>query len=221
MKTTRAWLHGWAMVLGVTALSACNTLAGKINYAHSEADLKFSGSGALVVAVQDRRLYVVAGKEPEKYVGFARGGYGNPVPVYTASRAPLASEMADSLLATLRHSGFKVQKLDLPASTGAGGAQQNLGGAGRAILLVLDEWKTTTGTSWLPGTGGYTTLFYNATLSVMKRGKVVASKTVQGKDDIGSDWINPSGHAQEAMPDALRQKLETLLNDVKVVQALK
>ena len=221
------------LLMSVGLLSDCSAFDVKHDYAKTTAALSYSGQGKLGVAVQDRRAYVVSGEKRENYVGFFRGEFGNHMSNTTKSGAPLASDMANSLAGTMKHAGYDVVKLEIPPSDGAEDVRKVLaGGADKALFLVLDEWKAETNPSYLgsnnpaaaftnTGTGGATTLHHNATLSVMKRGKVLASKKIQGDEGLGSSLLGPEKYAKKAVPPWFKGKLEEMLNDPAIARALK
>ena len=61
-------------------------------YSYSDAPVNIpnaaSGSGAIALAVQDRRPYVLSGNKPQKFVGLMRGGFGNRFDVKHRVRRP-------------------------------------------------------------------------------------------------------------------------------------
>jgi hypothetical protein len=79
-------------------------------------------------------------------------------------------------------------------------------GARRIVLVRIQEWKCDTYSS--------TSLVYDVELSVMdEHGALLGRAQVKGSDSLG-------GNAEAAVGHALQQKLETLLNDASVVNAI-
>jgi hypothetical protein len=67
-----------------------------------------------------------------------------------------------------------------------------------------------------------TALIYDVRLSVLDAtGKVIAEGAKQGRDDLGGSFMNPPAHAKTAVPVAFRRIFEGLLNDPKVIAALR
>jgi hypothetical protein len=79
--------------------------------------------------------------------------------------------------------------------------------------LTVQEWKSDTYVG--------SALLYNVTLSVLdKQGTVHATTRVEGRDVLGSNYWNPASVAYTAAPQALKTKLEELLNHPEVIAAL-
>ncbi len=170
--------------------------------------------GTAAVAAQDRRPYVVNGEKPEKFVGLSRGGYGNPFDVTTVSGNPLAIDIRDTVIAALKKNGVDAEPVALqPAQADPRQALVGLN-RDRSLLFVVSEWKSDTYMN--------TALLYDMRLTVLdKSGREIAESVVSGRDDLGGDFINPPAHAKRAIPTAFKAKLELLINDPKVLAALR
>jgi hypothetical protein len=84
----------------------------------------------------------------------------------------------------------------------------------RSLFLLVNRWESDT----YANIG----LEYDLRLKVMDLDRnVLASASTSGKETIpGSAW-NPPAAAKEQIPIAFKRVLETLLNDPKVLDALK
>jgi hypothetical protein len=81
------------------------------------------------------------------------------------------------------------------------------------ILLTLNEWKTDTYMR--------TTLYYDVTMRMRDQdGRVLAEKVLTGSDNLGGDAWDPSAHARQAVPQAFKGKIEELLNNTEIAEAL-
>jgi ABC-type glycerol-3-phosphate transport system substrate-binding protein len=173
-------------------------------YQNAAPELKASAGAKLGLGVQDKRIYVVSKKKPETFVGLTRGGFNNPFDVNTVSGKPLADDFTQTIQAALSDKGVKVNAVSLPVGIDENDAIKRLSAAGdKAIFIVLNEWKSDTFVE--------TTLAYDVQAKVVDaRGKVLASKKISGKDNLGSSGMNAPGHSRSAVPVAFRKKLEEL-----------
>jgi len=170
--------------------------------------------GTAAVAAQDRRPYVVNGEKPENFVGLSRGGYGNPFNVTTASGNPLAIDIRDTVIAALKKNGVDAEPVALRPAQADPRQSLLVLNKDRSLLFVVSEWKSDTYMN--------TALIYDMRLTVLdKSGREIAENVVSGRDDLGGDFINPPAHAKRAIPAAFKAKLEALINDAKILAALK
>ena len=163
----------------------------------------------VAIAVQDKRPYVLSRNKPESYVGLMRGGFGNPFDVNTTSGQPMAMEMREAIVKSMRAKGIDVKAVTVSPDDGADRVQRAMiaTGAGKLVLVTLTEWKSDT----MVGTE----LIYDATVLVMnQKGEELARARSNGRDNIG-----PSPH--NSVPPAFSRKFEALFDDEKIVQALK
>jgi hypothetical protein len=77
------------------------------------------------------------------------------------------------------------------------------------LLFTLREWKTDALLS--------TALIYDVTLSVISRdGTVLATKAINGRDNLDGSFWNGPRHARKATPVAFKSKLEALLGSREI-----
>ena len=127
------------LALSSTACAVGNTY----DYRHAAIALPVTGEVEVGAAVVDARPYVRSGDKSPDFVGFQRGGYGNPFDVTTTSGEPLAKDMQSALIQALSTRGFAVAALELDSVAPAAFAsvvREN--GLRRNVLLILNEWKT-------------------------------------------------------------------------------
>jgi hypothetical protein len=200
-------------VLLLSTLGAC-AIGNQHDYKSAVPNIGMQVAGATAVAAQDRRSYVLSAEKTENFVGLSRGGYGNPFDVTTLSGNPLAIDFRDTVIAALRSKGVNAEAVALqPSHSDPRQALLSLG-KDRSLLFIISEWKSDTYMN--------TALIYDVRLTVLdKTGRLLAESVVSGRDDLGGDFINPPAHAKQVIPAAFKSKLETLLNDSKVVAALK
>ncbi|HEY8667396.1 MAG TPA: hypothetical protein VIL86_12065 [Tepidisphaeraceae bacterium] len=164
----------------------------------------------------DDRPYVIAGTKDPTFVGLQRGGYGNPFDIHTADKRPLAEEFSHAIAAALAERNFKTTPVTFATGEAEESAIQKLraSGAGRLILVRIDEWKSDTYQN--------TALHYEVSARVYDaQGKALGQKAIQGRDDLKGSFMNPPGHAKKAVPQAFKEKIEELMNDPAVSGALR
>ncbi len=175
-----------------------------------------SGNRTLAAATHDQREYVRTGDKSPTFVGLQRGGYGNPFNVSTASDHALATDMTNSILASLAAKGFRTTAVIVTPDASEEKALEKLRetSAERLLLLTLLEWKTDTFNN--------TALSYDVSLKVFdQNGSELARKTIQGRDHLGGSFWNPPSHAKKVVPSAFAQKLEILFSDPEIERSLR
>jgi hypothetical protein len=201
--------------LSIAILVSGCAVGNKHRYHDVIADIKFSGDIAIGVGTQDAREYIISGDKDPTFVGLSRGGYGNPFNVGTQSGQPLANDISQTISNSLSKKGFKPIIIELSHRDNDNTIIEKLilSKAPRLIFLKLNEWKSDTFTN--------TALLYNVDFKVMdEKGEVLAEKHLEGRDNLKGSVMNPPSHAKKAIPEALKQKIEELLNDPGVQKAL-
>jgi hypothetical protein len=209
MKHTRL-----AIVASCLFLGAC-AVGNKHEYGSISPDFALQTKRSVAVGVVDQRSYVLDRSKSDSFVGLSRGGFGNPFDVTTASDRPLADDFRSTLVGVFARNGMEVKEVALAPSRDEGAARQALLklGQGRAVLVALREWKSDTYTN--------TALHYDVEMSVYDAsGRRLASRRLEGNDDLGGDLMNPPGHAKRVVPMAYRRKLEELLATPEIRRAL-
>lgn len=200
-----------------TALSFIAMLGGCAigvthEYQNAAPEIKASAGAKLGLGVQDKRVYIVSKNKPETFVGLSRGGFNNPFDVNTVSGKPLAYDFTQTIQSALSSKGVKVSVVSLPVGLDENEAIKRLSAAGdKAIFIALYEWKSDTFVE--------TTLAYDIQAKVIDAsGKVLASKKISGKDNLGNAGMNAPGYSRTAVPAAFRKKLEELFAAPEISQ---
>lgn len=202
-----------ALLLVCVLLIAGCAAGQKISYEQT-VPLDVRGGGSLDLAVVDMRPYVVNGDKSADFVGLQRGGYGNPFDVKTDTGNPLAEDIATSLKASLERSGFDVTVLRTTSGSSVESVRDRLfaSESDADLLLRLVELKSDT-----MNNAAY---HYDVELTVYRDRNVAATAMAQGRENLGGSFLNPVGHAREAVPMAWNRLMRSLLDDPEVVAAL-
>ena len=206
-----------ALSLSVCILTVAGCAVGnKHQYAGVTPSLTLESAHSTAVAVQDHRPYIIDHDKDEDFVGLQRGGFGNPFDVTTKSGKPLATDIRNVIISALKKLDINATPVDIKPTMPEANAKQALLAAGtdRALFLRMDEWKADTYAN--------TALHYDMHLSVLDRqGGLLAESSQVGEDNLGGSAWNPPAHAESAVPVAFKRILENLLNDPKIVNALR
>jgi len=193
-------------------------VGNKYNFADTRADLQVASGGQSTVAVAtlDQRQDILSGTCPPTYVGMQRAGFGNPWRVNTISDLPLAEDMTKAVSESLAKKGFKPAPVIVVHTLSEQQAKQALAAtqAERSILILMKKWESDT----YMNIG----LDYDLRLMILGSNQTVLAETsaAENRTIPGSFWDPPSA-AKEQIPIAFKQALEKLLNDPKIVAALK
>jgi hypothetical protein len=207
---------GFLAILAVAVLLGGCAVGNRHHYQDILADIQYSGDIAVAVGTQDARPYVISGDKGPNFVGLSRGGFGNTFDINTESGQPLADDIGRDISRSLAQKGFKPVIVELAPQDDDATVFNKLAasGAPRLIFMKITEWKSDTYTN--------TALIYNVDLRVMEEsGKILAEKFLEGRDNLKGSVMNPPAHAKKAVPIAFKEKLEELLNDPGVQNALK
>ena len=195
----------------IAILSGC-AVGVTHQYDNAAPEINASAGSKLGVGVQDRRMYVVSKQKPETFAGVSRGGFGNPFDVNTASGKPLADDFTKTIQTALLAKGVKATAVTLPIGMDEIAAIKLLSTAGdKSVLIVLNEWKADTYSN--------TALSYDVQAMIVDaNGKILSSKKLLGKDNLGGSAFNPPEHSRTAVPIAFRKKLEELFSSPEISQ---
>jgi hypothetical protein len=210
------YLAGLVVLLAIAMLTSGCAVGNRHHYQDVLADIQYSGDIAVGVGTQDARPYVISGDKPPSFVGLSRGGFGNTFDINTESGRPLADDVNQDISRSLAQKGFKPVSVALSPQDDDAAVFAKLSAtkAPRLLWLKIAEWKSDTYTN--------TALIYNVDLRVMdESGKILAEKFLEGRDNLKGSVMNPPAHAKKVVPIAFKEKLEALLNDPGVQNALK
>ena len=175
------------------------------DYRRATPNLNLATKERLSVGVQDHRPYIINHDKEEYFVGILRSGYGIPVSLPTESMRPLAEDMTGVIVKSLAKNGSTVTPMRITPAMEKNDVFQIAKSqqADKIILLTLLNWKTDTYQS--------TDLVYDVSMTVYdSQGHELATKHLQGTDNLGKNAWNPQSIPIELAPIAFGKKLEEL-----------
>lgn len=179
--------------------------------------LEATGNQSIALGVQDRRPYVLSKEKQENFVGLARGGFGIPFDVVTATGGPLANDFAITLGKAFSSRGFQVKFVQLNPNASLDQIVKSLIGAGkeRSILIRFTEWKTDSSMT--------SSIHFNLMMRVYdKTGQILGENQISGKEKIETIGSSMTyAHLKNTVPVAFNERMERLINNPKIVRALK
>lgn len=204
----------FSILILVTLLAGC-AVGNKIDYRAQSVSLSTGSGKSIALGVHDQRPYVLSGDKTPQFVGIQRGGWGNPFDVETESGGTLAQDFATSISSALNRSGAIVEAKAFPHSDAAHVVAKKLLAltADRYLLVTYREWKTDSLMN--------TALIYDITAKVLNGdGTVAAQNHLAGRDKISGNVTGDQTRASASVPLAVSRKLQLLLSNKEIVEAL-
>jgi len=203
-----------ALLLVTFSMAAC-AVGNKYDLATSAPDMSKKIDTSAAVGVHDQRSFILDDDKEPQFIGLQRGGFGNPFDVTTKSGAPLAKDIEDSVVQGLEKAGIKTSRVVFTHTQTPGQVKDVILGVGadHSLLIIVNKWKSDTYTN--------TQLTYDLSAFIYgKDGKLLAENRIVGSNDLGGDAWNPPAHAEKAVPTALSDKLDQLLDTPEILDAL-
>jgi hypothetical protein len=201
----------------LAALASGCAIGVKHDYVSQPPNLPVSTSNQVTVVTQDVRPGIVSNKRPASYVGRQRGGYGNPWDVKTKDHRAFADVVTEVVGKALEQKGVRVKMVSVSPQATADQVKQALrqSGSSRGLLITIRDWDSD--------------VYVNVNLDTDFKAEVfdqygyaLASNEVRDLSErIGSSFWDPVGEGKRRVPEVLRAKLEKLLGDPKIVNALR
>lgn len=171
-----------------------------------------AGHSSVAVACVDERSSLRQGDITPELIGVTRNGYGIPYRVKTATKLPVATEVAEVVTR-----GFgQNRKLAPPiTSPDAASAKAALHGTGtdRQILILIQRYNSDTLIN--------TELDYSITMEVYDaRGRLLASVSQSKIANLGGNFFLPVMHARESVLRTTGEVLSSLLSTPQIRSAL-
>jgi hypothetical protein len=200
--------------LYVVFLTGC-VVGQEYNYEMSSMNIPIEASEqkTLILAVEDRRPYVLSGEKEPSFVGLQRGGFGEPWDVTTASGKPMTEDMSVAIVKGLKDAGYTV--VNVPGNNDdvylVKAARKN--NASRIVILKVFDWKSDVYTA--------VTLHSNLHLSVLDaEGKLLAGSSFRSMEKIaGGSWATGDDNSR-ALAYEFSRRVRNLFNEDEVSRAL-
>lgn len=198
-------------------ISAC-AFGNKIDYQSQAPNLDATTDKQVALGVQEQRPYVLDGDKTPQFVGLLRSMGGIPYGVHTQSGRPLADEFATAISSGLEARKVRVTTVTIAMNDSREQAIKLLKdvGAPRSLLVTVTDWRTE--------------MYMNASVDIGfiadvydSSGTLLASNTLRDKMSLpGNFWaMDPAGQMATKASMLAQQTLTKLLNDPKIVDALK
>lgn len=165
----------------------------------------------IAVAGIDEREYLRRGEITPDYLGMTRGTYGNPFLVKTASKQPLALEVAQ-ILASSFGSKSAGPAIWVPNSDMAFSRLKNSSASRISLIRIL---------TWESDTLIRTSLDYSLSLEIYDRsGQLLASASETKSQTLGGNAAFPVMHARQSVLRELSLILDRLVNENQIQSAI-
>ncbi|MBR9971392.1 hypothetical protein [Magnetospirillum sulfuroxidans] len=182
------------------SLAAC-AVGNTTDYRDVVPPLGVATQKTVAVETIDMRPYVLADDNTPQWVGMVRGGFGNPFGVHTQSGAPLATDLTQATISSLKASGVKAA----PATARTA--------SDRNLRITVRDWKTDSMFT--------TSVYFNAEAEVRDQaGTVLARNAVNDKVVHDNESMNLPSTKLERAKAAFKTFMDRLL-DGGIRQALR
>ena len=222
-------------------LGAC-AFGNESDYRAAKPSLQIATTQEIAIGTQDRRPQVVSGSYSATYTGEARSQANIPFGVHTESGRPLAEDVNLAVANALTAKNVRVTLVSIPPKDDRADAIKRLTDPGkpRALLVSIDEWQTDMGPNSMdfrtvPGGQAYNASTLGISVAFALRADVFDAQGLElaSSDSVrygrvkdvmqgASMWtVNPHAPASRKAVAIAQEVLQSLLNDRKIVGALK
>ena len=205
-------LHAFLVCAFLVALSGCSTF-NKFDIRKAQVSVP-AGASSVAVAGVDEREYLKRGEITPDYLGMTRDGVGFPYKVKTATKRPLALEVAEVVTAGFRKAGRQTVPASAQPSNSAALAALKATKANRLVVVRIQKWESDTLIN--------TSLYYAITVEVYDpAGKLLASASEAKEQALGGNYFVAAMHANKAILAELGNIMTRLVSSPDVVAALR
>ncbi len=172
-----------------------------------------AGKPSVAVCGVDERAELRSGEIVPELLGKTRDGYGIPYQVKTATKRPLALEVAEIVT-----NGFGTERQLAPATSAPSleAALKTMAGTGtdRRVVILIREWWSDTLIR--------TSVWKNIRIEVYdSKNKLLASAEESGEVTLGGNFFLRALHARQVVLRELGSTLTGLMNQPQVATALR
>ena len=174
-----------------------------------------SGPSSIAVACVDERPSLRQGDITPESIGVTRNGYGIPYRVKTATKAPVATEIADAVTRGFGSNRKLAPPITSPDAASALAALRGTGtGTDRQILIRIQQFNSDTLIN--------TELDYAFLVEVRdSAGKLLATCSTKETANLGGNFFLPAMHARQSILSKTGSSFSTLLAEPQIQAALK
>lgn len=196
----------------LASLSGCSTF-NKFDIRKAQVSAP-AGASSVAVAGVDEREYLKRGEITPDYLGMTRDGVGFPYKVKTATKRPLALEVAEVVTTGFRKAGRQAAPATAQPSNSAALAALKATQANRLVVIRLQRWESDTLIN--------TSLYYAVTVEVYDpAGKLLATASEANEKALGGNYFAAAMHANKAVLAELGVIMTRLLASPDVAAALR
>lgn len=171
-----------------------------------------SGSPSVAVACVDERETLHQGDIGPEFIGFTRSGFGVPYRVKTATKSPVAREIAEVVVRGFGSNRKLAPPMALADRNSARAALLRTG-TERQILVLIDRYSSDTLIR--------TELDYSIKIEVYDaKGHLLASASRTKTTDLGGNAFLPALHARKSVIQTTGDVLSDLLSSPEIRSAL-
>jgi len=172
-----------------------------------------SGQSSIAVACVDERQSLRQGDITPELIGVTRDGYGIPYRVKTATKSPVATEIAAVVTRGFGSNRKLAPPITSPDTASALAALRGTG-ADRQVLIRIQQYNSDTLIN--------TELDYAFIVEVRdSAGKLLATASKSETANLGGNFFAPALHARESVLSKTGSSLSTLLAEPQIQTALK
>lgn len=211
------------------ALSALMMLTGAsvqakrtIEYRDIQLQIQSNSNLSYAVAVLDKREVVVKQNQDPDFVGYIRSATGIAYPIVTNSENPFADDVALTIANGIQKSGAKVTTITTSFNMSAEEviAKLKATGAGKLILVTIDEWRSDTRSRFADVA---TVMIWNLSLQILDvNGNQQADNKVEGRTDgVDPSMVSSAKKIKPIIDRYYKEKMEMLFGKENVLAGLK
>jgi hypothetical protein len=171
-----------------------------------------AGTKSVAVAVVDQRESLQQGDIVPELIGVTRNGYGIPYRVKTATKSPVAQEIAEAVVRGFGPDRKLAPPMSYPDTASAKAALRGTG-TDRQLLIRIERYNSDTLIR--------TELDYSLTLEVYdSQGRLLATANRAKTADLGGNFFLPALHARQSVIRTTGSVLGDLLSTPQIRSSL-
>ena len=210
------------VVAGAMALGAC-AFGNESDYQSAKPALQVTTTKEIALGTHDQRPEVLLGNRSDTFTSNTRSQAGVPWGVHTKSGRPLADDFSTAIASGLVERKIQVTVASIPAKDTREQAIKTLIDLGkpRALLVSIDEWETDMLVSMGVKFAVRADVFDSSGTGLATNEGVAYGVVKDPMKGASGFTVNPHTPASQKATTIAQLVLQRLLNDEKIVNALK